>query len=153
MTDVEKLKKTKDIINDLHYYMEYQPTKEQNEAFDVVIELLNEAIDKSTVPCFKCKHYVETDAEWKSGICLFVGKCQTFAEETCDHGERKKKMDKFDKADDLNKAIKLIQGIEEDGRNVTFEHVDALNIAIKALEFIDENFHKTFIDYLNGEQI
>lgn len=31
-------------------------------------------------------------------------------------------------------AIKLIQGIEEDGRNVTSEHVEALNLAIKALE-------------------
>ena len=67
--------------------------------------------------------------------------------------ESDEKMDKFVKADDLNKAIKLIQGIEEDGRNVTFERVDALNLAIKALEFIDKNFPKTFIDYLNGEQI
>ena len=31
-------------------------------------------------------------------------------------------------------AIKLIQGIEEDGRNVTSEHVEALNLAIKVLE-------------------
>lgn len=67
--------------------------------------------------------------------------------------ESEEKKDKFVKVDDLNKAIKLIQGIEEDGRNVTFERVDALNIAIKALEFIDENCPKTFIDYLNGEQI
>lgn len=52
-----------------------------------------------------------------------------------------------------NKAIELIQGIEEDGRNVTTEHIEALTLAIKALEFIDENFPKTFIDYLNGEQI
>ena len=29
----------------------------------------------------------------------------------------------------------------------------ALDLAIKALEFIDENYPKTFIDYLNGEQI
>jgi len=50
-------------------------------------------------------------------------------------------------------AIKLIQGIEEDGRNVTSDHVEALNLAIKALEFTDENYPKTFIDYLNGEQI
>lgn len=49
-------------------------------------------------------------------------------------------------------AIKLIQGIEEDGRNVTTEHVEALVLAIKAFEFINENFPKTFIDYLNGEQ-
>ena len=26
-------------------------------------------------------------------------------------------------------------------------------LAIKALKFIDENYPKTFIDYLNGEQI
>lgn len=88
MTDVEKLKKTKAIINDLPCYMEYQPTKEQNEAFDVILELLNKAIEEATVPCFNCKHYEETDAEWNSGRCLF-GNCHTFAEETCDHGERK----------------------------------------------------------------
>lgn len=50
-------------------------------------------------------------------------------------------------------AIKLIQGIEEDGWNVTSDHVKALELAIKAFEFIDENYPKTFIDYLNGEQI
>ena len=52
-----------------------------------------------------------------------------------------------------NEAIKLIQGIEEDGRNVTSEHVKALDLAIKALQFIDENCPKTFIDFLNEEQI
>ncbi len=31
-------------------------------------------------------------------------------------------------------AIRLIQGIEEDGRNVTVEHIEALELAIKALE-------------------
>lgn len=31
-------------------------------------------------------------------------------------------------------AIELIQGIEEDGRNVTAEHIEALDLAIKALE-------------------
>ena len=31
-------------------------------------------------------------------------------------------------------AIKLIQGIEEDGRNVTSEHIEALDLAIKALK-------------------
>ena len=31
-------------------------------------------------------------------------------------------------------AIELIQGIEEDGRNVTSEHIEALDLAIKALE-------------------
>ena len=30
---------------------------------------------------------------------------------------------------------------------------EAYDLAIKALEFIDGNFPKTFIDYLNGEQI
>ena len=30
-------------------------------------------------------------------------------------------------------AIKLIQGIEEDGRNVTTEHIEAFALAIKAL--------------------
>ena len=31
-------------------------------------------------------------------------------------------------------AIKLIQGIEEDGRNVNKEHIEALDLAIKALK-------------------
>ena len=53
----------------------------------------------------------------------------------------------------IKEAIKLIQEIEEDGRNVTTEHIEALDLAIKALEFVDENCPKTFIDYLNGEQI
>lgn len=30
---------------------------------------------------------------------------------------------------------------------------EAYDLAIKALEFIEENYPKTFIDYLNGEQI
>lgn len=30
---------------------------------------------------------------------------------------------------------------------------EAYELAIKALEFIDDNYPKTFIDYLNGEQI
>lgn len=50
-------------------------------------------------------------------------------------------------------AITLIQEIEEDGRNVTSEHMEALDLAVKGLMFIKENFPKTFIDYLNGEQI
>ena len=87
MTEVQKYKQVKAVINDIPNYMEYQPTKEQNEAFDVVLELLNKAIEEATVPCFRCKYYKETDAEWKSGKCLFIGNCQTFAEETCDHGE------------------------------------------------------------------
>jgi len=33
-------------------------------------------------------------------------------------------------------AIKLIQEIEEDGRNVTFKHIEALNLAIKALNLV-----------------
>lgn len=35
---------------------------------------------------------------------------------------------------DKNKAIKLIQGIEEDGRNVTSEHIEALSYAVSHLE-------------------
>lgn len=53
----------------------------------------------------------------------------------------------------IKETIKLIQGIEEDGRNITLEHIEALCLAIKALEFIEENYPKTFIDYINGEQI
>lgn len=34
-------------------------------------------------------------------------------------------------------AIKLIQEIEEDGRNVTSEHAKALDLAIKALRFAE----------------
>ena len=30
---------------------------------------------------------------------------------------------------------------------------ESIDLAIKALEFINENYPKTFIDYLNGEQI
>jgi len=36
-------------------------------------------------------------------------------------------------------AVKLIQEIEEDGRNVTKEHIEALDMAIKALDI-----YKTF---------
>ena len=86
MNKVKKYKQAKAVINDISSYMEYLPTKEQNEAFDVILELLNEAIEKATVPCFQCKYYKETDAEWKSGRCLRVN-CHTFAEETCDDGE------------------------------------------------------------------
>ena len=49
-------------------------------------------------------------------------------------------------------AINLIQGIEEDGRNVNKEHIEALNLAINALKFVNENYPKTFIDYLNDEK-
>ena len=87
MTEVQKYKQAKAVINDIPNYMEYQPTKEQNEAFDVVLELLNEAIEKATIPCFECRHYREMDAEWHSGQCEYHI-CQTFAEETCDYGER-----------------------------------------------------------------
>lgn len=48
-----------------------------------------------------------------------------------------------------NEAIKLIQGIEEDGRNVTTEHIEALALAVKALKFANDVFPKTFIDYLS----
>lgn len=33
-----------------------------------------------------------------------------------------------------NEAIKLIQGIEEDGRNVTTEHIEALKLVIMELK-------------------
>ena len=86
MTEVQRYKQVKAVIMNIPNYMEYQPTKEQNKAFDVVLELLNEAIEKATVPCSECKYYKETDGTWKSGRCLWVN-CQTFAEETCDNGE------------------------------------------------------------------
>ena len=86
MTKVQKYKQAKTVICDIPNYMEYEPTKEQDEALDVVLELLNEAIEKATIPCSQCKYYKETDAEWKSGRCLRVN-CHTFAEETCDDGE------------------------------------------------------------------
>ena len=47
-------------------------------------------------------------------------------------------------------AIKLIQEIEEDGRNVTKEHIEVLNLAVKAFEFIEQNVPSTFNDYLNS---
>lgn len=50
-------------------------------------------------------------------------------------------------------AIKLIQAIEEDGRNVTSEHIEALDLAIKALEFAEKYFSNSFNSYINGEQI
>ena len=88
MTDVEKLKKTKAVINYLPSYMEYLPTEEQEEAFDVVLKLLNEAIEKATVLCKDCKHYMQTDPEWHCGQCKYHIK-GTLAEDTCDQGERK----------------------------------------------------------------
>ena len=90
MTEVQKYKQAKAVINDIPNYMEYQPTKEQNEAFGVVLGLLDEAIERATVPCFKCKWYKETDAEWNSGQCKYYIK-GTFAEKTCDHGESEDK--------------------------------------------------------------
>ena len=94
MTKVQKYKQAKAVINDIPNYMEYLPTKEQNEAFDVIRELLNEAIKKATIPCSECKHYKETDEVWKSGRCLWTN-CQTFAEETCDFGESEATNDKI----------------------------------------------------------
>ena len=88
MTDVEKLKKTKATINDLPYYMEYQPTEEQKQAFITVLDLLDEAIEKATVICNDCKHYMQTDPELKCGQCKYHIN-GTFAEDTCDQGERK----------------------------------------------------------------
>jgi hypothetical protein len=49
-------------------------------------------------------------------------------------------------------AIKLIQEIEEDGRNVTFEHIKALYISIMALEFVEEFYPISFNDYREGEE-
>lgn len=40
MTEVQKYKQVKAVINDIPNYMEYQPTKEQNEAFDVFLNFL-----------------------------------------------------------------------------------------------------------------
>ena len=37
--------------------------------------------------------------------------------------------------------------------NEYLKQKEAYDLAIKALEFINENYPKTFIDYLNGEQI
>lgn len=37
--------------------------------------------------------------------------------------------------------------------NEYLKQKEAYELAIKALEFIEENYPKTFIDYLNGEQI
>ena len=88
MTDVENLKKVKAVINDLPRYMDYLPTEEQNEAFDVVLKLLNEAIEKATVLCKDCKHYIQTDPEWHCGQCKYHIN-GTFAADTCDQGERK----------------------------------------------------------------
>ena len=36
-------------------------------------------------------------------------------------------------------AIRLIQGIEEDGWNVTSEHIEALSLAIGVLEQIEDD--------------
>ena len=81
MTDVENLKKVKAVINDLPCYMDYLPTEEQNEAFDVVLKLLNEAIEKATVLCKDCKHY-------KYGICKKAGLCVNKSPNGfCDWGE------------------------------------------------------------------
>lgn len=52
-----------------------------------------------------------------------------------------------------NKAIKILQSIEEDGRNVNREHIEALNLAVKAFEFIEENVPSTFDDYIKGKPI
>ena len=93
MTEVQKYKQAKAVINDIPNYMEYLPTKEQNEAFDVVLKLLNEAIEKATVYCFKCKHYKETNPEWKCGMCRYHIK-GTYAEDTCDVGESEAENDR-----------------------------------------------------------
>lgn len=45
---------------------------------------------------------------------------------------------------------KVIGAVSEEGAD---ERIEAYDLAINALKFIDENCPKTFIDYLNGEQI
>lgn len=54
-------------------------------------------------------------------------------------------------------AIKKLKSMIHDDKRVygdkPKQRNEALDLAIKALEFIEENFPKTFIDYLNGEQI
>jgi len=45
---------------------------------------------------------------------------------------------------------KVIGVVTEEGAD---ERIEAYDLSIKALEFIDANYPKTFIDYLNGEQI
>lgn len=53
----------------------------------------------------------------------------------------------------ISDNIKLIQEIEEDGRNVTSAHIEALDFAVKALKFIEENFPNSFIDYLVNTEV
>lgn len=51
-------------------------------------------------------------------------------------------------------AIFYLKQVREDYEGKEFvEGKEALDFAIKAFEFINENYPKTFIDYLNGEQI
>lgn len=52
----------------------------------------------------------------------------------------------------LSHYTNLGYGIVIEGEDTT-KIKQALSLAIKAFKFIDENFPKTFIDYLNGEQI
>ena len=89
MTEVQKYKQAKAVINDIPNYMEYQPTKDQNEAFNVVLELLNKAIEEATICCNECKHYEETDHEIKWGICKLLRCGHVCAEDDCDNGERR----------------------------------------------------------------
>jgi len=52
-------------------------------------------------------------------------------------------------------AIRVLKAIKENPSMSVYlpDEYEALDLAIKALEFISENYPKTFIDYLNGEQI
>ena len=54
-------------------------------------------------------------------------------------------------------AIRILSNMIHDDKMVYGDkpksNNEAHEIAIKALKFIDENYPKTFIDYLNGEQI
>lgn len=86
---VKEYKEAKRIICDIPNYMDYQPTKEQREALDLVINLLNDAIEEATVSCNDCKHYEETDHEIKLGICKLLRCGHVCAEDDCDNGERR----------------------------------------------------------------
>lgn len=58
-----------------------------------------------------------------------------------------------------DEAIEILRHYTNLGYGIVIEDddtskiVEALSLASKALTFINENCPKTFIDYLNGEQI
>ena len=88
-----KYKEAKKIICALPNYMEYQPTKDQDEALDICIELLNKAIEENEEGnCSECGFYVEKDHEYHDGIC-YLRYCSTYGENSCDNYERKEDTD------------------------------------------------------------